>query len=1408
MPNVRFAQAAVLLYFAISSSELALAQSWTQADSWPQHAVLAETATKPANATPFWRGWTKPVYDSIHGGLLDYLANPNCCAGTFSNAVFLYRVEDKSWKLLWSHMTTDPGKGPADATDAPADTHPYHAIAWDSKRHVLWKGFGSASHGGVRGECGDCGVSDLYEFDPTTATWTEVCGNGVRPCPPGPLQEAAFVYDPQNDSILVYGGLHHGSPTDDTWQYSPSDNAWTHICGQPRQPCGPPPLNGEGLVYDPLLDRVVLFGGTGRAGYLNGDTWLYNPGTFRWKKLKTTSHPPEQKFPVFDYIPRLQRVVLIGAERGGAHTWAFDGGDWNDLNISGGPQLAEPWKQNQGAYDEASDRFVLFLPSENGKPVSIWTLALPSPRSDSAHPDGSSTTKGIASRPGSVPGTNREGRLLVARLSSGRRENTAPLQVPLTIQPITYDGVHRTTYQHAPVTVGIPLPDSAEIKESSQLTLTGATVGQFRVLGRWPDGNVKWVLVDTQADVPSEGRNNSIVLSRGTGSFGGADLAADQGSAIIVNTGSAKFAIRKRQFDLIDEAIVSNHALLREGASTGLAILGPAPGSTRCPCSTLYTSTNDELSTAVIEENGPARTVVKATGQLKDSAGHAYMRFTVRLTFYKGKTCTKTVVILQNADYGPSQSFASAYKEFGAFEVRLTPDLGAQRSFTIGTVGTSAKGTLTETQDAYLYQAYSSKMEDCDWAVPFSGSTARSYISRKLLQSDSCKSVWQYAQEGYEVVQGSKVIFRGNRSSYPEGWADLRDPSGAGIEVGVYQLAAYWPKSLQFVNGGSEIRIGIWPDQSLGGAGGQSYFQSWPQYSIHELFLDFHSEALKDAEREFDTFQYPLIARAPPEYYDETHALMYSLVDPKVEDKYYASLGLVCCIRDLPSPHVYRTYVWGTGGGGNQAEMRWADLMLWLQRGYAARYVNSEHFYIFQSEQVFPRSDFMGNGRFHWRDRPQAELDPQGFPEEISSLNDGMGCDPGYKHCGRNWIDTQHAHWYGMMDYYFISGDETIRDAIEDGASDTYGNPHVRLAQTGHYYAARDVGEALMSDARLAVFYRTIGDQSAADSAELAGEEVLANQVWPELQLSGFGTAEQGVSRTRGLELAIGNSHEARFAKPFQQGILAEGLWEFLQEKGPAWPHYWDTFDLAYGIGNWALTEGWRRNGDQTGIGCRLNAGFAYEVFIDQPNDPLYPSCSQTCWFNLFVVAKYTGNEAAWRQQFNQYLRHLNLHGAFYQEYGTMFSSALIYEALHPQVMELVSVPLEITRSPSGGYVLSWKVPAGASKYRIKYSDKHIVDWLDFNAVNNTFGVDPNANVPWFAASSVTDAPPPASVGTTQQFQINGLDVSKSWNFALKAYVDRQNASASDSAVPEPAQRDKAIIENSRSSTLRLRVLP
>src|SRR6185369_1666571 len=97
------------------------------------------------------------------------------------------------------------------------------------------------------------------------------------------------------------------------------------------------------------------------------------------------------------------------------------------------------------------------------------------------------------------------------------------LSVPITVQEALYPGstpgVNRT---NEPFCQGIPVADSAGINGTNSLGLTGAAAGQFRILGRWPSGNAKWIEVCGILPSLAAGGTAIVTLTdAGTGNFGG-----------------------------------------------------------------------------------------------------------------------------------------------------------------------------------------------------------------------------------------------------------------------------------------------------------------------------------------------------------------------------------------------------------------------------------------------------------------------------------------------------------------------------------------------------------------------------------------------------------------------------------------------------------------------------------------------------------------------------------------------------------------------------------------------------------------------------------------------------------------------------------------------------------------------
>ena len=222
--------------------------------------------------------------------------------------------------------------------------------------------------GGVRSE-----IWSLSLTDPSG--WSRV---GSVALPAGERVGHSAVYDPLRDRALIFGGQNavSGFPSNDVWELSLAGTPeWTILA-----PTGQPPRarSGHTAIYDPVRDRMLVLGGETSFGctFTRNDVWALSLSDVpTWTELQPLGTPPPRRTDATAvYDPVRDRVVLFGGQCS-SDLWVLSLADtprWDAL-AAAGPSPGELF-WHSAVYDSRRDRMVVLggYPGVN----DVWALSL------------------------------------------------------------------------------------------------------------------------------------------------------------------------------------------------------------------------------------------------------------------------------------------------------------------------------------------------------------------------------------------------------------------------------------------------------------------------------------------------------------------------------------------------------------------------------------------------------------------------------------------------------------------------------------------------------------------------------------------------------------------------------------------------------------------------------------------------------------------------------------------------------------------------------------------------------------------------------------------------------------------------------------------------------------------------
>jgi hypothetical protein len=190
-------------------------------------------------------------------------------------------------------------------------------LVYDSTRNTV------VMFGGSLALTGSKATSETWEYDGDTWRFRSLEG------PPRTLRPA-MAFDQTRNLTIVFGGFSWSTnpetpevatESDQMWAWN--GQAWTQI---PRTGTWPSARQSAALAFDPLRQKLVLFGGIRGASQLQ-DLWEWD-GT-QWQEIVGNT-PTISGAANFAWDPSRQALIALGAP-GSLGTWAWNGTAWTRI---------------------------------------------------------------------------------------------------------------------------------------------------------------------------------------------------------------------------------------------------------------------------------------------------------------------------------------------------------------------------------------------------------------------------------------------------------------------------------------------------------------------------------------------------------------------------------------------------------------------------------------------------------------------------------------------------------------------------------------------------------------------------------------------------------------------------------------------------------------------------------------------------------------------------------------------------------------------------------------------------------------------------------------------------------------------------------------------------------------------
>jgi len=619
-----------------------------------------------------------------------------------------------------------------------------------------------------------------------------------------------------------------------------------------------------------------------------------------------------------------------------------------------------------------------------------------------------------------------------------------------------------------PVEGGIPIPMD-ELRSIDHLRLrngAGEEVPfQPRVLGRWPDGSVKWIGMHFESTLaPGDGAGYFLEYGpkvQPIGSNAGLKIEEDPES-IRINTGVMEVSLSKKSFYLFERVLLGR-----------TEVLSKAPFVLSFRGHEFRADLDSKTYRIQIEESGPQRAVVKASGWFQSKEGSRFCQLIARYYFYLEKSQVKVSHTLVYTGYPENKQFME-YKFLPLPANEPVDSFGMRIPFPFSSNGS----------DRVLLGR--------NGAEPLEVTAGNRLV---LFQKDYDQALLDHDA----VSVPSTDAFTGS--------LDISNEK-TGLTVAVRNFRENFPKAFKIDRSHSELQMDLWPEEAgpmdlsttAKAVGPDSYGRgsAFGLAKTHDLLFYFHrGNALQANSMDVaGSFMKPLILRSNPYWMDATGALgrLYP-----VDQKYATAESMLEKLFDWAArqPKQFKWYGmlnfgdtltwWRTeddeltyNGAGWHPVGRWGWYNcegVGTHTGALLQFARSGEWKYFEFGENLARH-IMDVDTVHYN---TVENDKR-IKRLISKRYSKVGAM--HRHNGDHWGDrtdeASHTSVVGILLYYYLTGNERAFDVAKEVGEYFLTEPFTYI---GHPHVApnRAMSNALWGDVLL---YQATGDERYKKAAD------------------------------------------------------------------------------------------------------------------------------------------------------------------------------------------------------------------------------------------------------------------------------------------------------------------------------------